>query len=421
MRSIFSLFQKDNFRKLWLAQFLSQVAANMLIFALILHIYDLTKSATTISLVIIATSIPSVIFGPLSGVLSDRVRYKRVLLYTNVLRTLAAFLLIPATHNTLAILEIIFVMSAITQFFSPAELSSIPLVVDRTELVKANSIYMTTMYGSLIFGYGIAGPLQGAIGSIWLFVIVGAMFLISSISIFLMSEYDDKAPHTLLTVSNLAKTISAVWQETKNGVKYVSRAREISSPMARLAIGWAMLGAFIVLLPPFAEQYLLISAKMAGVILIVPAGFGLLTAAYLLNKNNSWNKSRIINWGFVVCGLGLLVMASYNLYAFLTFSLLIPILLMVILGFCAGLIYIASQTLLQLNSAGKMRGRVFGIAAMLINLAMGVPALFVGGIADLTSPVFTLVIVALLVIIYGTSLFFEDTETRMDNEYSNNQ
>ncbi|PIX30084.1 hypothetical protein COZ63_01575, partial [Candidatus Berkelbacteria bacterium CG_4_8_14_3_um_filter_42_13] len=198
MRNIFSLFKKDNFRKLWLAQFLSQAASNMLIFALILHIYDLTKSATTISLVIIATSIPSVIFGPLSGVLSDRVRYKRVLLYTNVLRTLAAFLLIPATHNTLAILEIIFVMSAITQFFSPAELSSIPLVVDRTELVKANSIYMTTMYGSLIFGYGIAGPLQGVIGSIWLFVIVGAMFLISSISIFLMSEYDDKAPHTLL-------------------------------------------------------------------------------------------------------------------------------------------------------------------------------------------------------------------------------
>ena len=71
-------------------------------------------------------------------------------------------------------------------------------------------------------------------------------------------------------------------------------------------------------------------------------------------------------------------------------------------------VYISSQTLLQLNSEGSKRGRVFGIAAMLINLAMGIPALFIGGIADLTSTVFTLVLLALVIIIYGASLFYEE-------------
>ena len=156
---------KRDFSRIWTAQVLSQLVSNMLTFALILHIYDLTGSLTTISLVMIATTIPSVIFGPFSGVLTDRVRYKKVLIYTSILRFLVALLLIPAANNTLAILEIIFLMATITQFFAPAEMSSIPLIVDRDEIIAANSVYITTLYGALIIGYGIAGPLLAVIGS----------------------------------------------------------------------------------------------------------------------------------------------------------------------------------------------------------------------------------------------------------------
>src|SRR3972149_2112061 len=116
LRDVFlKVLKRRDFSRLWSAQFLSQMAANMLTFALILHIYDLTKSLTTISLVIIANSLPSVIFGPFSGVLADRVRYKKVLIYTNFLRFLVALILILAVNNTLAILELLFIMATIAQ------------------------------------------------------------------------------------------------------------------------------------------------------------------------------------------------------------------------------------------------------------------------------------------------------------------
>lgn len=174
---------------MWLSQISSQVAANMLTFALILHIYDLTKSLTTISLVMIASAIPSVILGPFSGVVTDKFRYKNVLIYTLLLRFFVVLLLIPAAHNTLAILEIIFIMSAIGQFFAPAELSTIPLIIPKERLVGANSIYMTTMYGALIVGYGLAGPLQVILGSKVLFLLIAFLFALAAISVFSMSEF----------------------------------------------------------------------------------------------------------------------------------------------------------------------------------------------------------------------------------------
>jgi len=406
--SFLKIVKERDFSRIWTAQILSQLVSNMLTFALILHIYDLTGSLTTISLVMIATTLPSIIFGPFSGVITDRASYKKVLIYTNILRFLVALLLVPAAHNTLAILEIIFLMSAITQFFAPAEMSSIPLIVKDDEIVAANSIYMATLYGSLIIGYGIAGPLLALVGSGWLFVVAAIAYLISAFSINSMSAYDKKESVGTLTVFNLAKSINSVWDSTKEGLLYIKNKPGILGPMLKLAVGWAMLGAFIVILPGFALHTVGISTKLTGLILIAPAGIGMVLASYLLNKYKDWSKNKTIISGFVICGITLLALALYNLYAFLSFSILIAIILMIILGMAAAFVYISSQTLLHLQSEGKMRGRVFGISAMLINLAMGIPALFIGGIADLTSPVFTLILLALVIMIYSAVLLFDE-------------
>lgn len=399
-------FRHKDFSKLWLSQISSQVAANMLTFALILHIYDLTKSLTTISLVMIASAIPSVIFGPFSGVVTDKFRYKNVLIYTLILRFFVVLLLIPAAHNTLAILEIIFIMSAIGQFFAPAELSTIPLIIPKEHLVGANSIYMTTMYGALIVGYGLAGPLQVVFGSKVLFLLIAFLFALAAISVFSMSNFDKKIV-SQIDILKVATGIKNVWAATKIGIKYIAKTKGVVLPMIKLAAGWAMLGAFIVVMPGFAEDSLGVSAKLAGPLLIVPAGFGMLVSSYYLNKYKNINKSATINSSFVISGISLLVLSIYSYIGFSTVLILVAVSLMIIMGFSAANVYISSQTILHINTESDMRGRVFGVSSMLINLALSLPALFVGGIADLTSPVFTMILVSVVVIIYGSSLFFE--------------
>jgi MFS family permease len=399
-------FKHRDFSRLWLSQISSQVAANMLTFALILHIYDLTKSLTTISLVMIASAVPSVILGPFSGVVTDKFRYKNVLIYTLVLRFFVVLLLIPAAQNTLAILEIIFIMSAIGQFFAPAELSTIPLIVPKDRLVGANSVYMTTMYGTLIVGYGVAGPLQVLLGSKTLFLVIAFLFALAAISVFSMSNFDKKIV-SQIDILKIANGIKNVWAATKIGISYIRRTKDVILPIIKLAAGWAMLGAFIVVMPGFAEDSLGVSAKLAGPLLIVPAGIGMLVSAYYLNKYKDINKNAVINSSFVISGISLLVLSTYSYIGYSTVLILVAASLMVIMGFSAANVYISSQTILHVNTDPGMRGRVFGVSSMLINLALSLPALFVGGIADLTSPVFTMVLVSIVVIIYGSSLFFE--------------
>lgn len=408
MRNFLAVFLCKDFSKIWTAQILSQTASNMLTFSLILHMYEVTHSLTTISLVMIASTIPSVIFGPFSGVITDRVSYKKVLIYTNLLRFFVALLLIPVSQNTLAILEIIFLMSSITQFFAPAEMSSIPLIVKKENLVTANSIYITTSYGSLIFGYAIAGPLLGLVGSGWLFVIIASLYAVSAVSIWSMSHYDSKEVIKNLTVSNLANKINSVWSSTKEGLNYVRNQSKIFDSIIKLTVGWSMLGAFIVLLPGFAQSDVGIDTKLTGVILIAPAGVGMVFASYLLSKYKFWDKEKVIVSGFVICGFALLVFSMFRFYSNFNFSLLLAVILMIILGISAAFVYVSTQTLLHLYSDNKMRGRVFGLASMMINIALGLPALFVGGIADLTSPMFTLIILATTILIYSAILVFNE-------------
>ena len=172
MANTFSkVFVHQDFFKLWTSQITSQIAVNMLNFALLLHIYSLTGSTTSISLVLIASAIPSIVFGPFSGVIADRFNYKKILLLTNALRFAAVLLLFVSKSNVLGLLEIIFLISAITQFFSPAETSSIPIVIPKEKMVAANSVVMTTMYASLLIGYSLAGPIMTWISPSWLFLL----------------------------------------------------------------------------------------------------------------------------------------------------------------------------------------------------------------------------------------------------------
>lgn len=171
-KTFLGVLKFKNFSRLWTAQVASQIALHMLNFALLLHIYELTKSSISISMVLIASAIPSVVFGPFSGVIADRFDYKKILIFTNILRFFAVLLLFVVKDNVLGMLEVIFIISLFNQFFSPAENASIPLIVPKEKLVSANSVIMTTMYGSLLVGYSIAGPIMSWLSPQWLFFVV---------------------------------------------------------------------------------------------------------------------------------------------------------------------------------------------------------------------------------------------------------
>lgn len=325
-----------------------------------------------------------------------------------MLRFITALLLIFANGNTLAVLEVLFLASTLTQFFSPAENSSFPLIVSKSELIKANSLSMSTLYATLLIGYSIAGPILNLTGSVFFYLICALLYLIASLLVYRMSNYDKKETREM-NLLTLASDVIAVWQESKAGLKYIYQDKKVISPLIKFSIGWMVLGSFIVLLPSFATNVLKVDSTNIGWEIIGPAGLGMLIGAVLLQRRVkiSSDKELIIDTGFLVTSLGLLMVAVFPLYQKFIIAWPLLTIMIILMGAGTAMVYVTSQTMLHINSLAKMRGRVFGITAMAVNLAFVIPSLFIGGIADLTTPLIAMAVVVMFLIIYSVYVYIE--------------
>src|SRR5437868_1705264 len=128
-----TLLKKRNFLRLWLAQVISLTVFMASNSALLVLINNITGGSTTqIGLAIICFSLPAVLFGAPAGVVVDHMDKRLVLWGSNSLRALATFLFVILLFlDRQALLPCIylltFLISTISQFFTPAEGSAIPL------------------------------------------------------------------------------------------------------------------------------------------------------------------------------------------------------------------------------------------------------------------------------------------------------
>src|SRR5690349_6713637 len=135
-----------NFTYLWAAQLLSQIAQNIINFAVLVQVEELSHSTTQVAVTIVSFTLPAVLFGPIAGVFVDRIDKKAILVYTNVLRAAATLGFVFLSQSLPAIYVILFVSSTINQLFSPAEGASIPMLVKRDQLLNAMSLFNVTFY-----------------------------------------------------------------------------------------------------------------------------------------------------------------------------------------------------------------------------------------------------------------------------------
>ena len=162
---------------LWSGQIFSQLADKVylvLMIAIVTSQFQLPNQPISkwVSPIMIAFTIPAMLFGSLAGVYVDRWRKKPVLVASNLVRgilvlTLPPLILLSRGQNIFEavplgfalMLGVTFAVSTFTQFFAPAEQTVIPLIVKDRDLLAANSLYTTTMMALLIIGFAIGEPL----------------------------------------------------------------------------------------------------------------------------------------------------------------------------------------------------------------------------------------------------------------------
>ncbi|CEO27714.1 MFS transporter [Paraclostridium sordellii] len=191
MNTKIKLFNK-NFTLLVIGQIISLFGNSILRFALPLYLLDITKSATLFGAVSACSLIPMVTVTPFGGIIADRVNKRNIMVALDFLTAILilAFLFSIGKFNLVFMLiTTLMTLYGIQGAYQPTVQASIPLLVDRENLLPGNAVInqvssLAGLLGPIIGGilYGFYGLIPILIASIICFFISAVMEIFIKIS-----------------------------------------------------------------------------------------------------------------------------------------------------------------------------------------------------------------------------------------------
>lgn len=399
------LFRNTNFVKIWIAQLSSQLAAHLLNFALIIRIFELTEKTSyaniAVSLLILAFGVPSIIFAVLAGAYVDHLDRKKVLVVTNIVRAVLVLFFLVFETNLVFVYVMVFVISVLSQFFTPAESAALPRLVTKKQFVAANSLFLFTLYSSFILGYSLAGPIISAGGANSVYWVTSAAFLLAAL---LSAGLPKLAPKELGL--NFKAINHQVFVTIRQTTYKIWKTPMLSFPIANLTIGQMIIGIIAVVAPGLAIVLFNQNLAQVSVKLIIPAALGMVVGAIAVGQFfKNFHKAKVINVGIVIAVISLVSIGFVDRLKNFPFYDWIVISIAFVLGLANALVSVSAQTLLQEHSTDEERGKIFGTLNMMMNLAASLPVLLAGVTADLISPASVMVIAGGLVALFGLYQF----------------
>lgn len=371
-----------NFFLLWQGQAVSQLGNQAFSIALALWIKQATGSATLMGLILMMSSLPAVLLGPIGGTVADRFKRKWIIVLGDLINGTAVLVLAglmfarPDATNMLIICLFIVsvVIAVISSFFNPAVTASIPDIVPEERLPAANGFGQFTFQLSIFIGQGLGGTFFRILGAPFLFLFDGLSFLFSAISeAFITIPQPQVEKH-----QDWRKSLQSFKQETIWGFRYVWQKQGLKYLVLVSALQNFFLIPIIILLPFYVEDFLHVTADWYG-FLLASFGLGAILGFLLagLLPPASYLRSRLMMLFIIIQPAGFILMGLY-------LNQWLALLLATTGGLLSGFVTVNVTTLLQLTTPSDIRGRVFGLLATisgaLTPLAMGLS----GIIADLT-------------------------------------
>ncbi|WP_448270388.1 MFS transporter [Nostoc sp. DSM 114159] len=388
------VLKNPNFLALWGGQVFSQLADKVylvLMIALINTQFQGSNQSISgwVSVLMMAFTIPAVLFGSVAGVFVDRWSKKAVLVATNIWRgilVLSIPFMLWLTHDWkpigllpvgfVIILGVTFLVSTLTQFFAPAEQAAIPLIVEEQHLLSANSLYTTTMMASVIVGFAVGEPLLAIADGLWLQIggsgnlgkelLVGGSYAIAGIILFLLATKEKHHPDT---------EFPHVFSDLRDGFAYLKANHRVRNALLQLIILFSVFAALTVLAVRMAEIIPNMKASQFG-FLLAAGGVGIAAGATILGQFGQ----RFSYTQLSLCGCMGMAASLIGLSVFTT-QLWLVLLLVALVGIFGALVGIPMQTAIQTETPPEMRGKVFGLQNNVINIALSLP-LALAGVAE---------------------------------------
>src|SRR5499425_1963605 len=129
--------RNQNFRRLWLAQIVSEIGDWFYTLSIYTLLLQLTGRAGSIALALVLQVLPQTLAGPTAGVVNDRVKRKYVMIGADLARfvIVLAMLLVRSRSLVWLVYPLLLAETTMAAFFEPARSSVIPNITPREDLV----------------------------------------------------------------------------------------------------------------------------------------------------------------------------------------------------------------------------------------------------------------------------------------------
>ena len=370
LQTRFRALTHRTFRLFWLGQLVSLIGTWMQSVAQGWLMHRLTGSAFMLGLLGFAQFLPVMLLTLWAGVVADRMDKRRLITITQTLALAQAVLL--ASVVSLGVVQpwmvvgLAFAFGMVNAFDLPARQSFLVDMVGKEDLPNAIALNSAAFNSARVLGPAAAGIVMAAAGEAACFWTNSVTYL-AVLAVLLRMNL---APH--VADSNSGKSALGTLRE---GVDYALGQPPIRNLLLLLGVTAGLGFQYMVLLPVYARDILRANEQAYG-LMVSAFGLGsLLSAVVMTRQLDRWALRRNLLIGLASSGVGMGVFA---------WSRVLPLTLA--MGFLAGfglILYVAStNTLLQLTTEDRFRGRVMSLYTFMFIGTAPIGALMSGGIAQ---------------------------------------
>ncbi|MBK9292285.1 MAG: MFS transporter [Bacteroidetes bacterium] len=386
---VFRALESRNFRMFFFANLFSLLGTWMQNLAIGWLVYRLTDSAAYLGLTGFMGQIPALLLTPVAGVYADRMNRRNVLVITQTIPMLLAFLLAillyTNTLNVHIVLGIVLVNGFALAFDTPFRHAFLlEMVGDKKLIPNAVALNSTLVNTARFIGPTLGGLLVALYGEGFCFLLNGISFIGVVVALLMM-----KTPGFKPQVRN-----RTVIQDLKEGFGYTWRFIP-ARYMILLVTTTSLFGLpFQGFLPVFARDILQGGSQLLG-FLTGAVGAGALTGAFYLASRQSMRPlPGIIAISALTFGIGLAIFSQSQLA---WFSLLI----LYLSGFGMITQFVATNTLLQTLVEEDKKGRVLSFYSMSFMGFTPLGSLLLGAAAEYAGVQTTFLLAGLVLLVAG--------------------
>ncbi len=362
---------------------------------------DPVASPRTLGWVSFASLMPAFLLSPFAGVMVDRWRKHRLLIWTQTFSMLESFGLAalvfflagsrgqPPAHTVTLILWWLVGLSMfqglVNAFDVPARQSFVVKLVERREdLPNAIALNSSMFNSARLVGPAIAGILIWKFGEAWCFTIDGFSYLAVIIALFMMRVDESDRP----------KVHRHMFIEFREGFSYGMGFAPIRDILLLLgAVSFASAPVSI-LMPRFATEVLHGDARTQGMLASAIAAGALIGTVRLAARKSVLGLGSQMPWVTVAMGL-VMILFGFSTLHWLSLVALVGV------GYCTMTQMASGNTLLQTIVEDRMRGRIMSLFTMAFMGMMPLGSLAFGELAAHIGPSKTVAVGGVFCIISG--------------------